>query len=354
MKSYVDIIVGGQAGSEGKGAITAHLARENNYTGAIRCGGSNAGHTAYDEHNNEYIFQVLPVPGIVDPDINLYVGAESFFSIEELTREIKILRDIHNEEQKGRIYVDPKAGIISDKHRKTESEKKLGEDIGSTTHGVGAARVDKIWRSAGDIQLVEDCDRISDLCSEKRVNKSITDEELVILEGTQGTLLSMNQSDHYPKTTSRDCIASSFLSSAGLPPSATRNVWCVYRTYPIRVSGESGSMDGEEISFDEIKERAGYQEDISEFTSVTGRQRRIFEWSDKQFKISQRLNRPDKIAITFADYFDSGNYGISDYEKLSDKTKSFINRVDNMSDSSISVVKTGPLPSNVINISTIE
>lgn len=350
MKSYVDVIVGGQAGSEGKGAITAHLARKNNYTGAIRCGGSNAGHTAYDEHNNEYIFQVLPVPSIVDPDINLYVGAESFFSIDELMKEIKILRDIHNEEQESRIYIDPKAGIITDEHRKTESRKKLGEDIGSTTHGVGAARVDKIWRSAGDIQLAEDYNEISDLCSNKRVNNRITNEKLAILEGTQGTLLSMNQSDYYPNTTSRDCIASSFLSSAGLPPSATRDVWCVYRTYPIRVSGESGSMDGQEISFDNIKQRSGCEKDISEYTSVTGRKRRIFEWSDRQFKISQRLNKPDKIAITFADYLNSENYGVSDYEELCNESRSFISKIENASDSSVSVIKTGPLPSHVVNL----
>lgn len=350
MESYVDIIVGGQAGSEGKGAITAHLARNNNYTGAIRCGGSNAGHTVYDDQDKEHIFQVLPVPGIVDSSVNLYVGAESFFSIEELKNEIEILRNIHNDEQKSRIYVDPKAAIITDEHRKTESRKKLGEDIGSTTHGVGAARVDKIWRSAGDIQLVEDCNEISDLCSNKRVNNKITNEELVILEGTQGTLLSMNQSDYYPNTTSRDCIASSFLSSAGLPPSATRDVWCVYRTYPIRVSGESGSMDGQEISFDNIKQRSGYEKDISEYTSVTGRKRRIFEWSDHQFEISQRLNKPDKIAITFADYLNSENYGVSDYEELCNESKSFISKIENASDSSVSVIKTGPLPSHVVNL----
>lgn len=348
MESYVDVIVGGQAGSEGKGAITAHLARNNNYTGAIRCGGSNAGHTAYENQNNEYIFQVLPVPSIVDPDINLYVGAESFFSIEELMNEVEILRDIHGEKQSNRIYVDPKAGIISQRHREEEAEKRLGEDIGSTTHGVGAARVDKIWRSAGDIQLVEECNQLSHLCSETRVSNAITDEDMVILEGTQGTLLSMNQSDYYPKTTSRDCIASSFLSSAGLPPSATRNVWCVYRTYPIRVSGDSGSMKGEEISFDEIKDRAGYDKDISEFTSVTGRQRRIFEWSDEQFETSQRLNRPDKIAITFTDYLGSENYAVSDYEELSDEAKSFISRIADMSDSTVPVVKTGPLPEHVV------
>lgn len=348
-KSYVDIIVGGQAGSEGKGAITAHLARKKDYTGAVRCGGSNAGHTVYDEKSGkEYINQVLPVPGIVDSEINLYVGAESFFGLNELKKEINRLKKIHNEEQSDRIHIDPKAAIVSEKHRNEEKKKKLGEDIGSTTHGIGAARVNKIWRSAGDIELAEDINELSEFVSEERVYSLLREEESVILEGTQGTLLSMNQSDYYPNTTSQDCIASSFLSSAGLPPTACRDIWCVYRTYPIRVAGDSGKMDGEEISFKHIQKESGLEEEPEEYTSVTGRKRRIFKWSNSQFKKSLEMNNPNKIAITFIDYINAEDYGKSKYKNLSNKSKEFIQMISKRTQAEIKLIKTGEKPSHII------
>lgn len=349
LSKYVDVVVGGQAGSEGKGAITAHLCRTNHYTGAIRCGGSNAGHTAYTEDGSEYIFQVLPVAGLVNPNVSLYVGAESFFMIEELEREIEVLESVWNQSQFDRIYVDPKASIVEERHKREESEKKLGESIGSTTHGIGAARVDTIWRSAGDMKLAEEYPEIEQAVSDKRVNDLVVDEELVILEGTQGTLLSMNQSDYYPKTTSQDCIASSFLSSAGLSPDSCRDVWCVFRTYPIRVAGDSGLLGGSEITFEDIKRRASLDEVPKEYTSVTGRERRIFEWSSDDFVKSYRLNAPNKIAITFLDYLSGEDYGVMKYSELSSTSRSFIEKIENQVDADVSVMKTGPLPNHIID-----
>lgn len=347
-KEHIDVIVGGQAGSEGKGSITATLTRNRNYSAAIRCGGSNAGHTVYTDTNESYIHQVLPISGTVDPNIRLYVGAESFFTIDELISEIKWLEELHNEPQENRIFVDPKAGIISEKHMDMESSNSLGKNIGSTEHGVGAARVQKIWRSAGDIQLAEDIDELSDYVSDKRVSKLISTEKYGILEGTQGTLLSMNQSDHYPNTTSQDCIASSFLSSAGLPPSATNEVWCVFRRYPIRVAGNSGNMDGDEISFSDVQNRAGYDSELAEYTSVTGKKRRIFEWSDEEFEKALILNDADKIALTFVDYINSDDYGESEYANLSTDAKEFIDRIESLFGSKISILNTGPLPKHTI------
>jgi adenylosuccinate synthase len=108
LNGYVDVVVGGQAGSEGKGAVVAQLSRQNDYTGAVRCGGSNAGHTVYTRDNTEYIFQVLPVPGLIDSNISLYIGAESFFTIDEIKREIEILESVWGSKQKERIYMTQK------------------------------------------------------------------------------------------------------------------------------------------------------------------------------------------------------------------------------------------------------
>jgi adenylosuccinate synthase len=225
----------------------------------------------------------------------------------------------------------------------------LGKDIGSTTHGVGAARVEKIWRSAGNIRLAEEYPQLDDIVSEKRVNELFPQEDYVILEGTQGTLLSMNQSSHYPKTTSQDCIASSFLSSAGLPPTSCRDVWCVFRTYPIRVAGDSGKMFGKEIDFEEIKKRAGFNKKPVEYTSVTKKKRRIFEWSWRDFDTAFRLNNPNELAITFLDYISADDRGVSEYERLSDESKDFIHSVEERAGTKVDIMKTGPKSSHVIS-----
>lgn len=354
---FVDIVVGGQAGSEGKGAVVAHLTRTDDYGGAVRPGSSNAGHTVYDSEDREHIHQVVPSPSVIDEDVELYMAAESSFGFGELQEEIQRVEDRWGKSLDDRLHIDPHAAIITEAHREIEQERKLGKDIGSTVHGVGAVRVEKIWRSSGEVSLAKERDEL-DTYVDGRVSESVVEHgqsgEQVLIEGTQGTMLSMNHSHHYPYTTSRDCVSSSFLSSCGLAPSAADDIWAVFRTYPIRVGGNSGPLEGEEIDFETIAERAGYDKSLAEFTSVTNKKRRVFEWSWEQFRYSVRLNDPDKIAITFLDYLDADNYGASELASLSDDTIDWLREVESNLDSinggDIGLLKTGPKPEDVIDL----
>lgn len=386
---YADIVVGGQAGSEGKGAIVAHLIRTGEYAAAVRPGSSNAGHTVYgdradrgealsdagDDRWEEYVHQVIPSAATVSPTIKCYMAPESSFGLDEFFEEYQDMADrwgSANAER--RVEVDPKAAIITGDHRHEEADRKLGDDIGSTVHGCGAVRVEKIWRSAGDVRLAEQYDALQHLLPRDtngelaemfeeytdpvRVPEKLADHgrdgDAIMVEGTQGTLLSMNQSPHWPFSTSRDCIASSFLSSCGLPPSATRDVWAVFRTYPIRVGGHSGPMDGEEINFETIADRAGFDEAPVEFTSVTKKKRRIFEWSWEQFEKALRLNDPDRLALTFLDYIDADNYGVDAFDELTTETQEWVMGVDeaarDLNGSSVALLKTGPKPDHVVDL----
>jgi len=358
-RDYADIVVGGQAGSEGKGALVAHLLRENNYAAAVRPGSSNAGHTVYDDDGESYVHQVIPSAATVTDDVDCLMAPESSFGLDEFFEEFQDMVDRWGTKNaRDRMVIDKKAAIITHEHRKTETNKKLGKDIGSTVHGCGAVRVEKIWRSAGNVRLAEQYEGLLDFVSHQRVPEILTwhgaNNEPVIVEGTQGTLLSMNQSPHWPFSTSRDCVASSFLSSCGLPPSASRDVWAVFRTYPIRVGGFSGPMDGEEIDFKTIAERAGHDTPPVEFTSVTNKKRRIFEWSWEQFRYAITLNDPNKIAITFLDYINADDYGVEDWRDLSDDSKEFVEDVDQRADdingSSVEFLKTGPRPEHSITL----
>lgn len=351
---YVDVVVGGQAGSEGKGAVVAELTRQNGYTAAVRPGSSNAGHTVYDSNDTKHVHQVIPCSAVIDPDLDLYMAAESSFGIGELFEEIEQVEKRWGAELTDRLHIDPHAGIITEEHRETERERKLGEDIGSTVHGVGAFRADKIWRSSGNAQLARDIEELEPYVG-GRVSTALTEhgraDESVIVEGTQGTLLSMSHSGYYPFTTSRDCIASSFLSSCGLPPSTVRDVWLVFRTYPIRAGENSGPLHGEQIDFETVADRAGY-DSLQEFASVTGRKRRIFEWSWEEFEFAVQLNDPDKVALTFLDYLDAENYGAKELEQLTPLTLDWIQDVDRHLDDGVEVglLKTGPKAEHVIDV----
>lgn len=356
-ENYADVVVGGQAGSEGKGAIVAHLLREKEYGAAVRPGSSNAGHTVYDKDGESYVHQVIPSAATVSEDVDCIMAPESSFGLDEFFEEYQ---DMVNrwgaENARDRLIVDQKAAVITDEHRKTERDRKLGKDIGSTVHGCGAVRVEKIWRSSGNVRLAEQYEALNDFVQEQRVPTLLPqygrNGENIIVEGTQGTLLSMNQSPHWPFSTSRDCIASSFLSSCGLPASSVKDVWAVFRTYPIRVGGFSGPMDGEEIDFKTIADRAGHETPPVEFTSVTNKKRRIFEWSWEQFEYTIRLNDPNKIAITFLDYINADDFGVESWENLSRDSKKFVTEIDEraqaMNGSRVEFLKTGPRPEHCI------
>lgn len=87
------------------------------------------------------------------------------------------------------------------------------------------------------------------------LNEMIDKNEPILLEGTQGALLSLHHS-YWPKTTSRDTNASNWCSDAGISPFAIKNIYGVTRTTPIRVAGDSGPLSGTEITWDEVAEYA--------------------------------------------------------------------------------------------------
>lgn len=369
-ESFADVVVGGQAGSEGKGALVEHLLRVGDYGATVRPGSSNAGHTVYADTGrtnapdsesgwHEVIHQVIPSAATVTDDVVCYMAAESSFSLDEFEAEAERMDDLWGDgAAMERVVVDPKAAIITDEHVDEEAERTLGADIGSTVHGCGAVRADKVWRSAGGLRLAEDYTELSAFFSGERVSKSLANhgrqKENVLVEGTQGTLLSMNQSDYWPYTTSRDCTATALMSSCGLPPAATRHVWAVFRTYPIRVGGTSGDMSGEEIDFETVADRAGFDEPPVEYTSVTNKKRRIFEWSWDDYEQAMLLNNPDYVALTFLDYLDADNYGASAWWDLTRDTRQWVANLHETSllaaNAPVAFLKTGPEPDHGIDL----
>lgn len=321
----VDVLVGAQFGSEGKGNICAHIAKE--YQVLMRVGGPNAGHKVSFP---KYDYIQLPSGTQSNPDAKLLVGAGATLSVKQVLKEISDLALTGD-----RLSIDPQAIVIEDEDVKVEMGSL--EAIGSTKKGVGVATARKIL-GRGDkvhfdapVRLARDIPEFKQFirCTKVELEKAYLRGDRILLEGTQGTDLSIHHG-HYPYVTSRETTASGCLADAGIAPSRVRRVIMVTRTYPIRVGGNSGPMMNE-INFATIAERSGVpEEDITgtEVGTVSGKKRRIGEFDWEQARRSAILNGATDIALTFADYIDASNKSVAEYDMLTAETKTFVQDVE--------------------------
>jgi len=125
----------------------------------------------------------------------------------------------------------------------------------------------------------------------------------VLIEGTQGFALSPIHGAAWPQCTSRDTTAAAFLSEAGVSPIHVDEVVLVLRCHPIRVAGNSGPLP-RETTWSEIANAAGAPHDLSEFTSVTHKLRRVAQFDSEVVKAAIRANQPTKVVLNHLDYVD--------------------------------------------------
>jgi adenylosuccinate synthase len=127
----VDVLVGGNYGSEGKGNIVSYLSKE--YDILLRVGGPNAGHKVYSPR---FTFHHLP-SGTGGGDAKLILGPGAVVNVNKLLEEIAGCQIDHN-----RLSIDPQVMIIEDEDIK--GEEKLKKEIASTAQGVGYATARRI------------------------------------------------------------------------------------------------------------------------------------------------------------------------------------------------------------------
>ena len=309
------VLVGGQYGSEGKGAIAAHVA--NDYNIHVRVGSPNAGHTIY-WHGAKHVMQSIPC-GWINPQATIVIGRGALLNMKQLMKELVHIMQYYPEFLQ-RLKIDPE-GILDEKFHQQEggTEGEMHRRIGSTGEGVGPARVARINRDPEQFRQFKDVAEEYGLeqCLEPNTPLSLARAqdrgENILIEGTQGSGLSLLHS-HWPYCTSIDTNAAGIISEVGIAPSRVTDVLMVCRTYPIRVHGNSGPMKGE-ISWEELSARMGVNV-VPEKTTVTKKVRRIAEWDSELFNQSCLLNAPTEIALTFADYVDPGVYDLSDFEEV--------------------------------------
>jgi adenylosuccinate synthase len=323
LKRLVDVIVGGQYGSEGKGNICAYLASE--YDVLMRVGGPNAGHMVASPY---YKYVQLPSGTGSNTSAAILVGAGSTLWLPQVMKEI-----IDLSLSPERLSIDPLAMVIDDEDRRIES--KTLSSIASTKQGVGMASARKIMGRGKEtpfgppVRLARDVKEIAPFVRDTKaeLEQHYARGRRVLLEGTQGTDLSIHHG-LYPHVTSRETSSSGCLSDAGIAPGRVERVIMVTRTYPIRVGGDSGPM-GCEIQFDEVARRSGVplsEIEATEVGTISGNRRRMAEFDWARFRQAIVLNGATEIALTFADYLDVSNRKATCYSDLSSATRAMVER----------------------------
>jgi len=354
MTNAISIVVGAQAGSEAKGLYLSSVCTQ--YDAAVRTGAPNAGHTVFYK-DKSYGMQIIPATWM-NEKCKLIIGAGALIDIKQLDLELRWIEEAFGTSQKHRVFIDPKAGMLSDTHIEKEVDADIHNRIGSTAHGCGEALIDRICRRDdyiffGDTAFAkENNSRFQLTDTAKLINDLYDMGARIVLEGTQGSALSLYHSSYAPKCTSRDTNAANWLMEAGLSPALKYEVVLVARTYPIRVAGNSGDL-GEEISWCDLYEKrlgsagrstmeikelkkleALYKAKAKDGTiqptmvhrtmfeehpwtvelcddmnkvfgcqsTVTRKFRRVFEFDPIYWERAVMLNRPAKVCLNFLNY----------------------------------------------------
>jgi adenylosuccinate synthase len=204
--------------------------------------GPNAGHTVVDDG---VTFKLRMVPcGFVNHDTRLLIGPGVVVNPKIVLKEVKELGI------EDRFGIDPQCAIIETKHIEADRKGHLKEKIGTTGTGTGPCNADRALRvakMAKDIPELEEY--LLDVSSE--LNEALDAGSNVLLEGTQGTYISLYHGT-YPYVTSNDVCASAICSDVGVGPTKVDEVVLVFKAYVTRVG--AGYLAGE-ISHEEAKKR---------------------------------------------------------------------------------------------------
>jgi len=304
------VIVGGFFGDEGKGKIVAYLALKDKVDTAVRGGvGPNAGHTVVHKGKT---YKLRMLPSAIVSRAKLMVGAGVLVNPDVL------LDEASRYDAKSRVLIDSGASIIEEKHLAADKVGHLKEKIGTTGTGTGPANSDRVLRVA---KIARDEPKLKNLVGDvaQYVNDVVDRGKKLIIEGTQGTFLSLYHGT-YPYVTSKDVTASAICSDVGIGPKKVDDVIMVCKSYVTRVG--AGELDGE-LPAEEVQKR-GWEE----YGTVTGRLRRAAPFSMKLAKRAAMLNSATGIAITKFDVLFPETASITEHSKLSSRAKKFVDKVE--------------------------
>jgi adenylosuccinate synthase len=232
-----------------------------------------------------------------------------------------------------RTLIDAQSGIIEKAHiEKDTCIMHLKNKIGTTGTGTGPANADRAFRV---LKVARDIPELTQYVGDvsNNVNDALDKNKSVLVEGTQGTFLSLYHGG-YPYVTSKDVTASGICSDVGIGPKKVDDILVVFKSYVTRV-GEGPLKD--EITSEDAKARGW-----SEYGSVTGRQRRASPFDPVLAKKAIRLNSGTELAITKLDVVFPSSAGKREFSKLSTEARRFIENIEGEMGLKVTLIGTGP------------
>lgn len=326
------VVVGGFFGDCGKGKIISYLSMKDDPIVVARGGvGPNAGHTIVHKQK-KYKLRMLP-SAILNQKSKLMIGAGVLINPDVLLDEIKQFN------VESRVVVDPHCAIIEKKHILKDKKGYLQKKIGTTGSGTGPANADRIFRTS---KVAKEIPELQNYLGDVSflVNDFLNKDQIVIIEGTQGTFLSLFHGT-YPYVTSKDVTASAICSDIGIGPKKVKDVVVVFKSYITRV-GEGG-LPGE------ISEAEAIKKGWNEIATVTGRIRRAAPFNFDLAKRAVMINSATQIALTKLDILFPESRGLTNYDSLPKNAKDFIQKIEDNLKIPISIIGTGPAIYDVID-----
>ena len=328
------VIVGAQWGDEGKGKATDLLGDRVEYVVRYQ-GGNNAGHTVVIG-DQKYALHLLP-SGILSPSVVPVIGNGVVIDPGVLLQEIKGLNERGINTSK--LVISANAHLITPYHRTIDkvTERFLGNNkIGTTGRGIGPAYADKINRIGIRVQdlfdpsileqkieaalrdknqvltkvfnrkgmevkqIVDEYLEYADILrpyvtdTSLLLNQALAAGKVVLLEGSQGTLLDVDHGT-YPFVTSSNPPAGGACAGSGIGPTKITRVIGILKAYTTRVG--SGPFPTELFDEDgEALRRIG-----GEVGVTTGRNRRC-GWFDAPIaRYATRVNGLTDFFLTKLD-----------------------------------------------------
>ena len=319
------VVVCGFFGDTGKGKVISYLALNDKLDITARAGvGPNAGHTVL-LGGKKYGLRMLP-SAFMYKKCRLLIGPGVLVNPEILEREIEQTKS------KGKVGVDPQCAVIEAKHIEADKIGHLAKDIKTTGTGTGPCNAERALRK---VKLAREVAELKGYLTDVplEVNKAIDDAKKVLIEGTQGTYLSLYHGT-YPYCTSKDVTASAACSDVGVGPTKIDDVIIVFKAFTTRVG--AGPLPNE-ISVKEAQKRGW-----AEYGTVTGRPRRAAPFSYELAKRAVMLNGATQAAVTKIDVLFPECKGIKSFNKLSKDAKSFIENIEKEVKLSVTLIGTGP------------
>lgn len=331
-------IIGGQWGDEAKGKLVDLLGEQAGLVVRFS-GGDNAGHTVINPFG-EFKLHLIP-SGIFYPQVKCIIGNGVVINPAVLIEEITQLNERGVTTRN--LFISDRANLVMPYHLLLdglEEEARGVKAIGTTRKGVGPAFTDKVARlgiRTGDLLdkevLLErlrfalhyknailtklygaeplSLDEIYQqychygeclaphICETTIIlEEAVSRDELIILEGAQGTLLDPDFGT-YPYITSSSPLAAGGCLGTGLSPTRINRILGVFKAYSTRVGEGPLPTELKDMTGDLIRERA------HEYGTTTGRPRRCGWFDAVAARFSTRINGFTDTAITRLDILDS-------------------------------------------------